>query len=390
MRNKLPFILLALTAVSIALITVFEHQYGAKAAYEVGYGSWWFKALWGVVTSAALFLMCKKRLWSNRPVFLLHISFLIILLGALTTSLTSHRGIVSLREGETSMHYMEPEGDGYVMHLKSMPFYLTLDSFRVEYDADGVTPSDYVSYVQLSDKKDWEKMRISMNNIGRAHGYRIFQTSYDEDLHGSVLTVSYDPWGTAMTYFGYLLLAISMCLTASRHGKKRGVVQTNVEKTSEVIEENRTTWRSILLWLLGILLASYMVIAIAFRPLMPILRSPMLVVHVGTIMISYVLLIVSMLNRNLLRVAVFFLAAGIFLGAMWANISWGTYWSWDPKESWALITLIVYSIPLHHKSLPWFQSERHYRLYCVLCILCLLMTYFGVNFLLGGMHSYVG
>lgn len=390
MRNKLPFILLALTAVSIALITVFEHQYGAKAAYEVGYGSWWFKALWGVVTSAALFLMCKKRLWRNRPVFLLHISFLIILLGALTTSLTSHRGIVSLREGETSMYYMEPEGDGYVMHLKSMPFYLTLDSFRVEYDADGVTPSDYVSYVQLSDKKDGEKMRISMNNIGRAHGYRIFQTSYDEDLHGSVLTVSYDPWGTAMTYFGYLLLAISMCLTASRHGKKRGVVQTNVEKTSEVIEENRTTWRSILLWLLGILLASYMVIAIAFRPLMPILRSPMLVVHVGTIMISYVLLIVSMLNRNLLRVAVFFLAAGIFLGAMWANISWGTYWSWDPKESWALITLIVYSIPLHHKSLPWFQSERHYRLYCVLCILCLLMTYFGVNFLLGGMHSYVG
>lgn len=390
MRNKLPFILLALTAVSIALITVFEHQYGAKAAYEVGYGSWWFKALWGVVTSAALFLMCKKRLWRNRPVFLLHISFLIILLGALTTSLTSHRGIVSLREGETSMYYMEPEGDGYVMHLKSMPFYLTLDSFRVEYDADGVTPSDYVSYVQLSDKKDWEKMRISMNNIGRAHGYRIFQTSYDEDLHGSVLTVSYDPWGTAMTYFGYLLLAISMCLTASRHGKKRGVVQTNVEKTSEVIEENRTTWRSILLWLLGILLASYMVIAIAFRPLMPILRSPMLVVHVGTIMISYVLLIVSMLNRNLLRVAVFFLAAGIFLGAMWANISWGTYWSWDPKESWALITLIVYSIPLHQKSLPWFQSERHYRLYCVLCILCLLMTYFGVNFLLGGMHSYVG
>lgn len=390
MRNKLPFILLALTAVSIALITVFEHQYGAKAAYEVGYGSWWFKALWGVVTSAALFLMCKKRLWRNRPVFLLHISFLIILLGALTTSLTSHRGIVSLREGETSMYYMEPEGDGYVMHLKSMPFYLTLDSFRVEYDADGVTPSDYVSYVQLSDKKDWEKMRISMNNIGRAHGYRIFQTSYDEDLHGSVLTVSYDPWGTAMTYFGYLLLAISMCLTASRHGKKRGVVQTNVEKTSEVIEENRTTWRSILLWLLGILLASYMFIAIAFRPLMPILRSPMLVVHVGTIMISYVFLIVSMLNRNLLRVAVFFLAAGIFLGAMWANISWGTYWSWDPKESWALITLIVYSIPLHQKSLPWFQSERHYRLYCVLCILCLLMTYFGVNFLLGGMHSYVG
>ena len=84
------------------------------------------------------------------------------------------------------------------------------------------------------------------------------------------------------------------------------------------------------------------------------------------------------------------LATGIFLGAVWANVSWGTYWSWDPKESWALITLLVYSIPLHNKSLPWFNSIRNYRIYSLLAFACLLMTYFGVNFLLGGMHSYAG
>lgn len=90
----------------------------------------------------------------------------------------------------------------------------------------------------------------------------------------------------------------------------------------------------------------------------------------------------------MLRIAVFFLMAGIFLGAMWANVSWGSYWSWDPKESWALITLVVYSLPLHSESLPWLRSTRNYRIYCALCLLCLLMTYFGVNYLLGGMHSY--
>lgn len=137
-------------------------------------------------------------------------------------------------------------------------------------------------------------------------------------------------------------------------------------------------------------MASYMVIAICRSPLVPILRSPFLVVHVGTIMLSYILLVVSIIKRSVLRPAVFLLATGIFLGALWANVSWGTYWSWDPKESWALITLLVYSVPLHSKSLPWLNSIRNYRIYSVLAFACLLMTYFGVNFLLGGMHSYAG
>ena len=123
-------------------------------------------------------------------------------------------------------------------------------------------------------------------------------------------------------------------------------------------------------------------------PLMPVLHSPWLSAHVSIIMMSYALLVLSIVERRLLRLAVFFLAAGIFLGAIWANVSWGTYWSWDPKESWALITLLVYSVPLHSESLPWFRSTRNYRIYSLLALCCLLMTYFGVNYLLGGMHSY--
>ena len=123
-------------------------------------------------------------------------------------------------------------------------------------------------------------------------------------------------------------------------------------------------------------------------PLMPVLHSPWLSAHVSIIMMSYALLALSIVERRLLRLAVFLLAAGIFLGAIWANVSWGTYWSWDPKESWALITLLVYSIPLHAESLPWFRDTHNYRIYSILALACLLMTYLGVNYLLGGMHSY--
>ena len=83
-----------------------------------------------------------------------------------------------------------------------------------------------------------------------------------------------------------------------------------------------------------------------------------------------------------------FLAIGIFIGAVWANVSWGTYWSWDPKETWALITLMVYAIPLHQSSLWQSRKPRSYHWFVLLSFLTVLMTYFGVNYFLSGMHSY--
>ncbi|MBO7068113.1 MAG: cytochrome c biogenesis protein CcsA [Bacteroidaceae bacterium] len=225
-----------------------------------------------------------------------------------------------------------------------------------------------------------------MNNIGRVKGYRIYQTSFDEDGKGSTFTISYDPWGTAITYAGYLLLALSMIWVSLKQRIQNEQLTINSPKLSTFNFQLST----LLLALCGTAMASYMVIAIARSPLVPILRSPFLFVHVGTIMLSYILLVVSILRREILRPAVFLLATGIFLGAVWANVSWGTYWSWDPKESWALITLLIYSIPLHNKSLPWFNNIRNYRIYSLLAFACLLMTYFGVNFLLGGLHSYAG
>ena len=143
-------------------------------------------------------------------------------------------------------------------------------------------------------------------------------------------------------------------------------------------------------------------------PLMPVLASPWLSSHVSFIMMSYALLAFMLLNgvlalcvrreacrlmllsRLLLYPAVFFLGTGIFLGAIWANVSWGQYWSWDPKETWALITFLLYALPFHARSLRRFRRPVFFHVYMIAAFLAVLMTYFGVNYVLGGMHSYAG
>ncbi len=142
--------------------------------------------------------------------------------------------------------------------------------------------------------------------------------------------------------------------------------------------------------------------------LMPVLVSPWLSSHVSLIMMSYALFAFMMLNgvlalclrrealrlmllsRLLLYPAAFFLGAGIFLGAIWANVSWGHYWAWDPKEVWALVTFMVYGVAFHARSLRCFRRPVFFHVYMIAAFLTVLMTYFGVNYVLGGMHSYAG
>ena len=141
-------------------------------------------------------------------------------------------------------------------------------------------------------------------------------------------------------------------------------------------------------------------------PLIPVLVSPWLSLHVSFIMVSYALLAFVWLNallgvcirreaerlmlfsRLLLYPAVFFLGVGIFIGAVWANVSWGRYWAWDPKEVWALITFMVYALPFHIESISCFRCPKYFHIYMLIAFLTVLMTYWGVNSFLGGMHSY--
>jgi len=139
---------------------------------------------------------------------------------------------------------------------------------------------------------------------------------------------------------------------------------------------------------------------------MPVLASPLLSIHVSCVMMAYGLLSITfacgvygliikkksdemhLLSQLMLYPGVFLLSAGIFIGAIWANVSWGRYWGWDPKEVWALITLLIYALAMHSQSLKWIRSPKHYHIYMIISFFTILITYFGVNFFLGGMHSY--
>lgn len=163
----------------------------------------------------------------------------------------------------------------------------------------------------------------------------------------------------------------------------------------------------------GLLLAGFFLLASHLSQMnpqishvMPVLQSPLLTVHVSIIMMSYALLSVTaacgavalaspkrmasmtQLSVLMLYPAMACLGTGIFVGAIWANVSWGTYWSWDPKETWALITFMLYAVPLHRTSLPQFNQQRIYHIYIMCAFISVAVTYFGVNYLLGGMHSY--
>ena len=596
-----PFILTGLAVIAIAIATVIEDIRGTETAHRLVYGALWFKLLWGAIAATGCYWLYVRRLWRRFPVFLLHLSLVIILLGALMTSLTGKKGTLHLRQGIPSKEYVNNEWHS----VEKLPFYVRLDSFRIACYPGTEAPQDYISQVTIENQPH----TISMNHVAKWQGYRFFQSSYDPDMQGTILALNYDPFGTPVTYLGYALLGLSMMwvLLASRkrllmltflaafaassravpvvpaekaaamereqvvwngriapmgtmaqefllkiYGKRsyHGLSATQVvssmlleprawseepiikvkrgqyKKLSDFVDYSGdvprlqgmgrdpktdekvglilmlvqgtliqypsadaaplsekhisaelfynhidwTLWAMIACFLLAILvgvkefchfkssvlhstshilhLASliflllgwclrwyisefiplsngfetmyFVAICLLVVPLfarrtffisvfsaafvllvshlgevnpritslMPVLHSPWLSAHVSIIMMSYALLVLSIVERRLLRLAVFFLAAGIFLGAVWANVSWGTYWSWDPKESWALITLLVYSVPLHSESLPWFRQARNYRIYSIMALCSLLMTYFGVNYLLGGMHSY--
>ena len=617
--KKVIFTLYILLVVCIGFATVVEKYRGTAFVGEHIYGAWWFSALWAVLTVASLAYIMKQHLYKRMAVMLLHLSFVVILVGALVTHLTAQRDTIHLRVG--------------------IPYHLqiTLKEFRIINYPGTDAPLDYQSVILHGN----EQVLVSMNKVGNIDNYRLFQQSYDSDGAGVSLGLSYDPYGIAITYFGYLMLLIGIIATLlSRHTQMRSLyrkaitvalllISVNVyaeEKlpvidkdiahrmgTIQVLYNNRICplntvatdftmkmtgsaswkdysadevffswmiyympWEKELLlnnpkkkgaedrkavvemfyngqftkifpyrighavnwyspggqvlpreipvkeqffikqsmdflteaivtgqrdrafeiiakiklfqrdmigdvlpsenktqtelfynklrsikfpvlitaqlglrwWLSGhiplsngyetmlfmawVLLVLTIVLFRKFRfflwigplaacccllvammtgsgsqitPLIPVLQSPLLSVHVMTVMCAYALFALQMmlgiysfwtskleritaLSQLLLYPAIFLLTIGIFLGAVWANVSWGNYWSWDPKESWALITLMVYAIPLHKASIGAFNKPRFYHIYMISAFLAVLITYFGVNFILGGMHSY--
>ena len=689
MLKKTVIALYMIVVVVMAAATIVEKYQGTSYVSDHIYGAWWFSALWALLTAVAVFYFIRRRV--RRPsVVALHLSFVVILAGALLTHLTARQGAVHLRTGETTNHYQTPD-----LQEHTLPFTISLRHFEVQYHEGTQAPSDYRSHIVINGS---EQRVVSMNKIVSYGGVRLYQSSYDEDLQGTILALNSDPWGIPVTYAGYALLFVSLvwilidpkgayrqllrraavCLvgccamtatasprvlpqeTADRfarlfvvyndrvcpmetyaldftmklygkrsyegysaaqvltgfvffchdwtrqpvirikgsdmkqrlglpdyasfnslfdqHGYRLGPhlqdkdVRKTDEKVSLIMElhqgtplkifpyagtwysptstlpdsmdaehrkyirevftllngeiqagryeranqfldkmlayqqtfgqrslpsatrvqaehiYNRVPFATILFmvcltigivafalqlfgrrlpaqrWLLAVvflaltcclalrwivtshvpmangyetmLFMAWAVMLLAFAAsrrfpimltfgfllsgffllvshisqmdpqmthLMPVLNSPLLTIHVSIIMTAFALLALTfatsltalctkrqagqlqLLSLLLLYPALTCLGFGIFIGAIWANVSWGTYWSWDPKETWALISFMVYAAPAH-RSLA--ARTTYYHIYMTFAFLTLLMTYFGVNYYLGGMHSY--
>jgi cytochrome c-type biogenesis protein CcsB len=156
------------------------------------------------------------------------------------------------------------------------------------------------------------------------------------------------------------------------------------------------------------------------QPLVPALKSNWLIAHVVTCFLGYAAFTVScgisilyllkktqsdnphpkgvlgllpsarqldQFNYQMIVFGFLWLSLGIITGSIWANSAWGTYWSWDPKETWSLITWLVYAALLHARNMQGWRGPRVAWL-SVTGFACVLFTYFGVNFLLSGLHSY--
>ncbi len=152
--------------------------------------------------------------------------------------------------------------------------------------------------------------------------------------------------------------------------------------------------------------------------LVPVLKSYWLVIHVAIITASYgffaiaallavINLILMIIKRKqnagkieleineitctvemAMIIGLYMVATGTILGGVWANESWGRYWGWDPKETWALVTIIVYAFIAHIRLIPGLKGIYTFNLMAVIGFGSIIMTYFGVNYYLSGLHSY--
>ena len=351
---------------------------------------------------------------------LLHIALATIIVGACVTHFFGQQGEIHLRADKTqTLNYQSP----ITNHQSAVTLFLW--DFQVVYDEDGKTPVDFISELRLLNRggnKEAQGLAVDagvvrMNKPLEYHGFRFCQSDYDSDLQGVVFSYNYDPWGIGITYAGYALLLLAMI---GFFFQKNTLFRALLQK--------QHTWWMVGLGIAAVVLAIVMTKVVTPKPpLQPVLQTPLLGIHVSVIMLAYTLFAVMMINgliglyaaivsrkaegarkeklstRNsqlstlsqiLLYPALFCLTAGIFIGAVWANMSWGRYWGWDPKETWALITMLVYALLIHW---PWLknklpitnnQSPIIYHILCIVAFLFVLFTYFGVNYFFSGLHSY--
>lgn len=216
-------VLLVLYAVLLAIATWIEKTWGTSMARSLVYCSPFFFIL-QLLMVAVFFVYASKRqyLSGNRLGLLFtHLSFVVILAGAGITHYYGEEGLLHLREGEKNDMMLVREADGTTSTMQ-LPFSVRLNDFVLKRYPGSGSPSSYESLVTILENGKEYDAHIYMNNVFDVAGYRLYQTSFDADERGSVLSVSHDAAGRNVTYTGYLLLLVGLLASlAGRSGRFR-------------------------------------------------------------------------------------------------------------------------------------------------------------------------
>lgn len=205
------------TAVVLSLVFILGQMYATLGfstmaqAWGYVYETKWFEAIMWLLGINLVGVMLRYKTYKKLPVFILHLSVIIILIGAAVTRYFGYEGTLHLRNGETKSVIMveKSKSNPSNVYPKKLGFEIRLDKFVLRKYPGSMQPSSYDSYVTVIDKAHNKtfKYHIYMNHILVYRGYRFYQASYDMDAQGSILSVNHDP-GMYITYFGYALMAI--------------------------------------------------------------------------------------------------------------------------------------------------------------------------------------
>ena len=206
MKKCIIFIYCFLT-IALGVTTFLEAIYGTATIATMVYNSLWFFVLWALLGLLGGLYLLRRKMWNRPAVLLLHIAFIVILLGAGITWIFSEKGMIHIREGEQEHRVQITSKTGFF----ELPFSVKLNKFSVMYYKGTNAPSDYTSNVAIVENNvPILEQTIAMNEIVSYKGYRFYQSSFDEDGKGTWLSVNHDPWGIGVTYAGYILLLIAM------------------------------------------------------------------------------------------------------------------------------------------------------------------------------------
>lgn len=226
-------VLLVLYAAALAVATFVENKYGTPVARHWVYNNWIFYLLQLLLVVnfagvAARQHLLRQRKWAT---LVFHYAFAVILLGAFVTHLTGREGIMHIREGESSDRLLDPTNPAQV--LETLPFSVELTDFRLVRYPGSHSPSSFESDVVVRRPGHPDRREnIYMNNVLHVGAYRLYQSSYDPDEGGTVLSVNRDRMGTLITYFGYILLMGGMLLSLfNKHSRFRTLARMLGRKT---------------------------------------------------------------------------------------------------------------------------------------------------------------